>query len=1027
MFIGCCKAAEGLGNFLIKFNKLFFSIVVFGIVVLAITFSFGICAWAEGDNKTEIEEVLLSTESIDVDKETQDYSELYNNNESDNVNADLESCEEENLLAMEPSLKFGVSENWYFDKETSTIICTESITADDIVDMESNVSEAVAIEFTKKDFYLGPIEFNQEIFTSLKSFKFDQGIKLYRAGSHFFNDLEIDELKINGAIDVNTSNTCFNNCTINCSLEFDSFESSTSNCFNNLINLNKIVIKNYFKLNGLNNTDRYFCNCYDLNYIKINSITCVNPNAYARVFSWEVQPDSNVYDPLVFEADNVKSECLFFDACNSLSSVKIDTDFVQWGNNTVSFNNCNGLTDVEINGAVQVSINYGPCSAFVNCSKLSSLQIGGDVSVDAQCHLFHGPTSLKEATFNGNVSVCDSNATMFAADSVIDTESECVVTFNGKVETRNAGVIFSEKSGTECKEIIFNDECNLFGLNFIKLKKLVSIRGDSNKIYFQNASDVVECNKLEEIDLPNAELKIDLGASFCSSCESLKSVHLASLNSIQICFSDNMSLESFELTGDMYIATGGSLCNNPALKTIKIGGKAQASGSILINVPSLSVFEVSNSINFNSGFYCTEDQPNTSLKILKIPSESNIILRFAWFTALEEISFGTSLKALLPSDFIFEGDTSLKKISFADESPDAFLKASTFKNLSPDNLSICVPHCCSVAYKEKFEEDVTPVSNEINGNLHNDQFVKCLTVEPALTFCKGKSPTCVEDGWKDFYQCSEDGNYFEDIQAFVPISNLEDWKIGPGKLPANPLNPDYHCYDHNIFVCDYCGKINPSCFDSTINRPPNSNEVKDITDHFLKNDFNAKISTDLTSAVQLSDEEKDYGVYMFVWVREVEATQDRIALFSSLADSVQKCFAVDVVKIYGADSPEKISYVKETNNPIAIEMDFPDDCKVVDKCGYHDMARNHEGNSELIQASFNAAKNKINFSSDKFSDYAILFSYEKIYPNGNSDNPYAGYASQTMDFLPISSVLLFSILFLIISLYIKKTRYKCLL
>ena len=51
----------------------------------------------------------------------------------------------------------------------------------------------------------------------------------------------------------------------------------------------------------------------------------------------------------------------------------------------------------------------------------------------------------------------------------------------------------------------------------------------------------------------------------------------------------------------------------------------------------------------------------------------------------------------------------------------------------------------------------------------------------SATRIDGKKPTTSEDGWKDYYQCNC-GEFFEDEECKKPITDLESWKVGAGKL-----------------------------------------------------------------------------------------------------------------------------------------------------------------------------------------------------------------------------------------------------
>ena len=72
----------------------------------------------------------------------------------------------------------------------------------------------------------------------------------------------------------------------------------------------------------------------------------------------------------------------------------------------------------------------------------------------------------------------------------------------------------------------------------------------------------------------------------------------------------------------------------------------------------------------------------------------------------------------------------------------------------------------------------------------------------------GKKPTCKEEGWKDYYECTC-GQLFEDSGATTLIPDLEVWKKGEGKLDKTDHVPgEWHTDDqYHWFVCEECGEI----------------------------------------------------------------------------------------------------------------------------------------------------------------------------------------------------------------------------
>lgn len=75
----------------------------------------------------------------------------------------------------------------------------------------------------------------------------------------------------------------------------------------------------------------------------------------------------------------------------------------------------------------------------------------------------------------------------------------------------------------------------------------------------------------------------------------------------------------------------------------------------------------------------------------------------------------------------------------------------------------------------------------------------------------GKPATCTEDGWKEYYYCTDDGcgEVYEDEQGKTLISDLDAWKVGEGKLVAK-----WHNYENG--VCTLCGEAKPNLVTSTI-------------------------------------------------------------------------------------------------------------------------------------------------------------------------------------------------------------------
>ena len=72
----------------------------------------------------------------------------------------------------------------------------------------------------------------------------------------------------------------------------------------------------------------------------------------------------------------------------------------------------------------------------------------------------------------------------------------------------------------------------------------------------------------------------------------------------------------------------------------------------------------------------------------------------------------------------------------------------------------------------------------------------------------GQAPTCIVEGWKDYYKCDVCGRLFEDAAYTKEISDLDYWKIGDGKLDKVPHTPgtewkhDNTNHWHECSVCN---------------------------------------------------------------------------------------------------------------------------------------------------------------------------------------------------------------------------------
>ena len=73
----------------------------------------------------------------------------------------------------------------------------------------------------------------------------------------------------------------------------------------------------------------------------------------------------------------------------------------------------------------------------------------------------------------------------------------------------------------------------------------------------------------------------------------------------------------------------------------------------------------------------------------------------------------------------------------------------------------------------------------------------------------GQAATCIADGWQDYYYCSGCDTYFEDKACTIPISDLDAWKTGSGKLAATGHNGDWVKVDdiQHQKICSDCGDV----------------------------------------------------------------------------------------------------------------------------------------------------------------------------------------------------------------------------
>ena len=85
--------------------------------------------------------------------------------------------------------------------------------------------------------------------------------------------------------------------------------------------------------------------------------------------------------------------------------------------------------------------------------------------------------------------------------------------------------------------------------------------------------------------------------------------------------------------------------------------------------------------------------------------------------------------------------------------------------------------------------------------------VKAQVTDPAahdnIVKVDGKAPTCVEAGWKDYYQCAICKEYFVDENTATPIggeTQLAGWKAGDGAIEATGK----HTGEHTVAVSPDC-------------------------------------------------------------------------------------------------------------------------------------------------------------------------------------------------------------------------------
>lgn len=290
---------------------------------------------------------------------------------------------------------------------------------------------------------------------------------------------------------------------------------------------------------------------------------------------------------------------------------------------------------------------------------------------------------------------------------------------------------------------------------------------------------------------------------------------------------------------------------------------------------------------------------------------------------------------------------------------------------------------------------------------------------------KSQEPTLDQDGYKTYYECERCQKAFTDAQGKNEITDLTAWKTGEGRIPS--LGEQFEVYKKDGQVKADSKKqagdsatvtklietakaaINALSYDSSknldgnkknvddilnkmakdiaaqkiteagfipneIEEKPTTGDVVNITSEVKDNSLNASLSNIPAGAITLTEEESENGAYVWLELNTVNDDSATAAAFEGKLSgySVGAYMEIDLFKM---TMDGDVTTISDTNSAVSVTVTVPDSLLNKDKDILRTfyIARNHNGNVEILGASYDANNKTLTFKTDKFSDYAIIY------------------------------------------------------
>ncbi len=183
----------------------------------------------------------------------------------------------------------------------------------------------------------------------------------------------------------------------------------------------------------------------------------------------------------------------------------------------------------------------------------------------------------------------------------------------------------------------------------------------------------------------------------------------------------------------------------------------------------------------------------------------------------------------------------------------------------------------------------------------------------------GKTATCTEDGWKDYYKCTVCNKYYSDEIMETEITDLEAWKVGDGKTEKTG-----HDWDDE-FTVDIESTLEQEGSKSI--HCKNCNEVKDVTP-IDKKTSTIKTTEDEKVVVEIETEggfNTNVELVVEVVVKATVQAQDKELMvdYSDILKKNEKLLQVYDVKLFMDGVEVQPSDIKD-DMVITVKMEVPE-------------------------------------------------------------------------------------------------------